>query len=290
VQSDAHVAQYGLIKKVVEWEDVTLPENLKAKALAELPNVVTGLTNIQITAIDLSGIPDAPAADSFRFLQYVQVKSAYHSIDTQMIVVQMSTDLLDPSANRLTFGHEVKGLASYTSSQNDRLVSIESDYVVNQRITDMINDINSVYTAIYQEGDRIKTEVGQSYVSQNEYATYKQNVSTLLEQTANQFTFWFNNLEEKITSLDGTTQDNFNEWRRYIRMENGALWFGEVGNEMQLKEIYDRISFMRSLVEVAYFSGNELGVDKANVFTSLKIGVFTFFPRANGNLSLLLTG
>ena len=52
-----------------------------------------------------------------------------------------------------------------------------------------------------------------------------------------------------------------------------------------LKIQNDRISFMQGGTEVAYFSNRKLYVTDGEYINSLKVGKYSFFPRANGNLS-----
>ena len=77
----------------------------------------------------------------------------------------------------------------------------------------------------------------------------------------------------------------FQEIRKYIHFVDGNIVLGETGNELTLKVENDKISFLESGVEVAYFSNQKLYVKDGEYLDSLQVGKFAFIPRANGNLS-----
>lgn len=77
---------------------------------------------------------------------------------------------------------------------------------------------------------------------------------------------------------------------KYIRMENGEIVIGIVGNPVSLTLANDRISFKQNGMEVAYLSNNKLYVTDGEFLTSVKIGNFQFIPRNNGNLSFTRVG
>ena len=77
---------------------------------------------------------------------------------------------------------------------------------------------------------------------------------------------------------------------KYIRMENGEIVIGIVGNPVSLTLSNDRISFKQNGMEVAYLSNNKLYVTDGEFLTNVKIGNFQFVPRSNGNLSFMKVG
>lgn len=96
------VERYGWIFKVVEWNDVTLPENLLTKAKAYLAESVNLSVSIELDAIDLS----AANADisTFRLGTYIKVSTAPHALDALLLVRKLSINLDAPSKNKLTLG------------------------------------------------------------------------------------------------------------------------------------------------------------------------------------------
>jgi hypothetical protein len=123
-------------------------------------------------------------------------------------------------------------------------------------------------------------------VSESELETTAQTLSTQITQNAEAITLNFNNLTQEIKTVEGNAQSQFEEIEKYIRFEDGDIILGEVGNEITLRLENDRIRFLQTGAEVAYFSNNKLFVTDAEILGSLRIGKFAFLPRANGNTSL----
>lgn len=151
----------------------------------------------------------------------------------------------------------------------------------NDYVTEVVTTMDS---NIEQTAEAIRTEVEENYTATRAFETYQQSVSTQFEQTKNSFNFTFEELTQQISTLDGDTRAQFEEIVRYIRFVNGNIVLGEVGNEITLRIENDRISFLQSGSEVAYFSNNKLFITDAEVLNSLKLGAFAFKPRANGSL------
>ena len=168
----------------------------------------------------------------------------------------------------------------WTPAPEDVQASIDEkadlDYV-----TDIQTELN---TTIEREAGLIRTEVEREYTAKSELEEYRETVSTQFEQNANSFNFTFQELIQQIETVDEETRVEFEKWVRYIRFVGGNIVLGEVGNEITLQIQHDRISFLQSGAEVAYFSNNKLYVLDVEVLNSLQIGNFAYIPRANGSL------
>jgi len=99
-------AVYGRISKVVEWEDVTLPENLLKKAQAYLETSVLLTNALTVKAVDLH-LTDTQIA-AFRIGQYVSVYSRPHNINEKMLLTELELQLDDPAGSTLMLGREKK--------------------------------------------------------------------------------------------------------------------------------------------------------------------------------------
>lgn len=97
-------------------------------------------------------------------------------------------------------------------------------------------------------------------------------------------------LQNQIDSNSTYTENRLNTISKYIRFVDGKIILGELGNELTLTIQNDRLSFMQSEVEVAYFSNNKLYIKQAEVLTSLKVGKFEWIPGSDGSLSLRKRG
>ena len=125
-----------------------------------------------------------------------------------------------------------------------------------------------------------------------------ESVQTELTQTSEEIRMDFNKtvttyvdgLQNQIDDNTSYAEKQFSTINKYIRFVDGKIILGEMGNELTLTIQNDRLSFMQSNVEVAYFSNNKLYINQAEVLTSLKIGKFEWVPGTDGSLSLRKRG
>ena len=285
------VDQYGWILGAQTWDDVTLPGNLKQKALDALNEQVKTVATIEMSAADLSQM-DA-SFDDFRIGQYVFVDSPPHGMDGEKFLVEkMSLRLDDPAQNKLTFG---RVYATFTEESNKdhqavsdlihRTETIESDYVTNDTITSITED---VYSRIDQSAEEILSEVGSTYVTSDDF---REELSTSLTQTAEGWEMEFNEFRSWVEETNGENQTAFEELRKYIRFIEGNIILGDQNNDLQCIITNSKISFEQNGAEVAYISNNKLYITNAEVLDRFTVGnpssgYFDWIPRANGNLGM----
>ena len=132
IQNDDAVAKYGLILKVVEHEDVTLPEKLIKKGEEDLQEAIKSTSSITVTAADLSGI--GANIESFRFMKNVKCVSKRHGLDFQSPIVALNRNLLDRSDYKITVGDTQKTYTgtSVTSkrdseSKSEEIIDLERE-------------------------------------------------------------------------------------------------------------------------------------------------------------------
>lgn len=285
------VDQYGWILGAQTWDDVTLPGNLKQKALDALNEQIKTVSTIEMSAADLSQM-DA-SFDDFRIGQYVFVDSPPHGMDGEKFLVEkMSLRLDDPAQNKLTFG---RVYATFTEESNKdhqavsdlihRTETIESDYVTNDTITSITED---VYSRIDQSAEEILSEVGSTYVTSDDF---REELSTSLTQTAEGWEMEFNEFRSWVEETNGENQTAFEELRKYIRFIEGNIILGDQNNDLQCIITNSKISFEQNGAEVAYISNNKLYITNAEVLDRFTVGnpssgYFDWIPRANGNLGM----
>ena len=144
----------------------------------------------------------------------------------------------------------------------------------------------------------VKNDLASNYSTTTQMNSAIKSVQTELTQTSEEIRMDFNKtvttyvdgLQNQIDDNTSYTEKQFNTINKYIRFVDGKIILGEMGNELTLTIQNDRLSFMQSNVEVAYFSDNKLYINQAEVLTSLKIGKFEFVPGTNGSLSLRKKG
>ncbi len=95
------VNKYGVIVGTVEFEDVTVPENLLRKGRAYLKECISPKQTVEINAVDM-----ALCNNDIKRIQlgWTRVQSAVHGINTDMLLTEMNIDLLNPSNNVYTLG------------------------------------------------------------------------------------------------------------------------------------------------------------------------------------------
>lgn len=291
VYDEEAVAQYGWIFTIQTWDDVTQAGNLKQKALDALQEKIKTVDTIEMTAADLSHIDKT--FDDFQIGQYVFVDSPPHGMDgDKFLVTKMTLRLDDPSQNQLTFGR-VK--TSFTQEQVkdshtvgdliQRTERIESDYVTNDTVTSITED---VYSRIDQTAESIMSEVGSTYVTSE---GFQEELNTRFTQTEEGWEMTFNQFRQWAESENGETQTAFEELRRYIRFISGNIELGDQDNDLKCIISNEKISFTQNGTEVAYISNNKLYITSAEVLDRFTVGnpssgYFDWVPRANGNLGM----
>lgn len=283
---------YGIIyadPALTTWDDVTTAINLKTKGAKFLGDSVKLSATIELKAVDLSNVTDIQA---FHFLEHIQIISLYHNINKVYLLEKIEIDLFNPQNTTIVLGTTFKTLTD--TSLNDKnemqnaitkIEEITKDYVTNEKVSEIVNETIEQSTAIIQTAQSVVIAALQEYVLKQNFEEYQETISTQFEQTAKDFTFLFNTAITQIEEVNGQTNKQFQEIQKYIRLEDGNIILGEVGNELTLNIQNDRIQFLQDNVEVAYFSNNRLYVTDGEFLNSLQLGRFAFKPRANGSLS-----
>lgn len=285
VYDEAAVQEFGWIFKTVTWVDVTVADNLLRKGREELVKTYMLTNTLEVTAVDLSGTDKE--ISSFSVGTYNKVKSDLHGLDDLMLVTKQSLNLTAPQSDKLTLGFEKKTFTEQDKDNSDKIGDlIESvDKVENDSNTAVQHIRQELISLINQTSENIKLEVAENYYLKGETDALVQSISTILEQTKDEFNFIFKGFEQDIGDLENNVNSEFQTWEKYIRFKDGKIYLGEVGNELELQIGNDRISFFQNGLEVAYFAHNKLYVTDGEFLNSLTLGNFAFVPRKNGNLS-----
>lgn len=297
---------YGWIVAPVEdttWDDVTLPSNLKTKATEYLNNKAVMLkSTLELNALDLSTI-DKSVTD-FRMGLYIKLQSTPHGISKTYLLTKKVTPLDNPENMTVTLGETKQTLTGIQiGDKNDTINRVENilgDYVLNDDVTEIVDEKIENSSYIQQLPNQIMTEVSETYTTKTETQTaidnmgeslsttieeLQETMTTQMTQTSEDWTFEFNKIVQQITNVDGTVNANYQELIKYIRFVDGTIVLGVVGNEITLEIRNDRLSFLQNNTEVAYMSNGKLYITDGEFLNSLVIGKFNFIPRANGNLS-----
>lgn len=108
------VNTYGFICAVVDWDNVTDPDNLVKKAKKYLQTSQYAKIALQISAIDLHYLN--PEIEALKMLDEVRCISDPHGMDAMFPVTKVDIDLVNPGNTQYTLGTEI--YASLTSANN----------------------------------------------------------------------------------------------------------------------------------------------------------------------------
>ena len=272
------VATYGWIFKTVVWDDVTVANNLLRKANEHLSQSKNLIGSIELSAIDVPEIGQNP----FRIGTYVKVKSKPHGLDSQFLVSKLHVELTAPTSNKLTLGTTFATFTDQSTGgfkgQGETINGIVGN--VNQTVGTIVEEKTS--SIIQQSADEIVSEVRKDFYTKGETDEMVGTVNTRLTQTDEEFTMQFQTVETQM----GITTKQYHEINKYIRFVDGNIVLGESGNKITLQIENDRISFLRSGAEVAYFANNRLYVTDGEYSNSLRVGNFGLISGSDGNLSI----
>jgi phage minor structural protein len=141
--------------------------------------------------------------------------------------------------------------------------------------------------------EQIRSEVKRDYATADQVGQMNETLSTLAEQSENNFTWTVtkvNEIIEDAAANDNLTREQLNLIHTYMRFGEDGLTIGKAGNPLTFRVINDRLAFYMNDTEVAYLSDNKLYVTQAEILARLQIGKFAYEPQSNGNLSVIYTG
>ena len=158
---------------------------------------------------------------------------------------------------------------------------------------EMENRLAEVHAQISTEADSIRQEVQATYASASDMDAVREQLTTLSEQTENNFTWTvsrYNALSDSVQDAQEATAEQLRLIQTYMTFSEDGLVIGKSGNPFTFRVVNDRLAFYMNNTEVAYLSNNKLYVTQAEILTRLQVGKFAFEPQTNGNLSLIYTG
>lgn len=141
--------------------------------------------------------------------------------------------------------------------------------------------------------EQIRSEVKRDYATSDQMSQVTETLSTLAEQSENNFTWTVtkvNEIIEDAAASDNLTREQLNLIHTYMRFGEDGLTIGKAGNPLTFRVVNDRLAFYMNDTEVAYLSDNKLYVTQAEILARLQIGKFAYEPQSDGNLSVIYTG
>ena len=122
VESTTAQKTYGIVTRTVNFEDVTVPANLKTKGQKYLED--TQFSNIAITARAIDLNMTNSTFEAIKLGDSIRVISKPHGMDRFFPVSSLTLHLDAPEQNEITLGTSVKaGLAERSTSENRSLIA-----------------------------------------------------------------------------------------------------------------------------------------------------------------------
>lgn len=111
----ANISQFGVITKVVTWDDVTTPQALKTKGQKYLTEYQFANAVIEVNAFDLSAVDSG--YNKIKVLDSVRIISDYHGLDSYFVLTKKEHHLCNPAQDVLSFGKVEKQSLSVKTIQ-----------------------------------------------------------------------------------------------------------------------------------------------------------------------------
>ena len=163
VQDDAAVALFGVIEKTVEFEDVTIAENLLKKDALE--EYINSTVSIELSAADLHNLD--VNIEAFRIGDNVRVISRPHGLDRYFLLSKLSLALDSVSSCSMTLGATFK---TFTQRQ------IENEKQLNATVNNTAISVKEVKQEVQAVNDNVvvlSEKVNSEYVTTKTFENYK---------------------------------------------------------------------------------------------------------------------
>lgn len=131
---------FGIISKVVEFEDVSEPVPLRHRAEEALIKALESAVTIEISAVDLSVID--VNVNEFELCKSVRVKSEPHDIDSWFQLTKITLDLVNPENSEYVFGTTYKMLTDQIARNSSSTAEIETAMFISN--SQMLNRISNL--------------------------------------------------------------------------------------------------------------------------------------------------
>lgn len=177
VYSESGVSLYGWIFKVVSWDDVTVAENLKAKAEAYLETLINQAITIELTAIDLHLMDKT--IDSFKLGDYIRVLSAPHNFDSVLLSNKQTLDLLNPANDTLTLGHSY---TTFTDMNKNVSAIVQNVSTIRSSVSNLSNKLGGINTTVIDASAKAEAATESVNNLAGTVAGNAENIAILTEQ------------------------------------------------------------------------------------------------------------
>ena len=200
---------YGWIFKTVVWEDVTLANNLKAKAEEYLESVVNQNITIELNAIDLHLLDRS--IESFKVCDYVHVISKPHNFDAVLLCNKQTIDLLKPENDTVVLGYAI---ASFTGTSSQVAASIST---LGKEVSSIKQDASAIELKVEKLDEDLKSTITQTATEiRQEIANEVNGLNSTITQTVEEIELKISSSYDNSISYIDQTIDSIK-----LSVENG---------------------------------------------------------------------
>lgn len=293
VEDQDAVDLYGVITKVVTFDDVTTETQLLAKGYQALGEQMLMQTTLEINAVDLHllgvdvqgiGLGDA-----------VKVASPPHGIEMYMMVSKLERDLANPANDVVTLGATRKTLTGDYGRDDiarEQIEIIKGDYATSE---DIVNVTRSAESSIEQSTSEIIAMVSEEYATKTELESYSEQISSEVSQTAENVEIKFNEARQMTESVEDVLTSKIEEFQTYYRFDADGAEIGKANNPFKTRIDNTELAFYQYAQKIAWLSNNTLHITNVEIETKMTIGTyengyFDLIPNRNGSLSFVWRG
>lgn len=144
IDDEAAIAQYGYITGTVEFDDITVPENLYEAGRAYLAENNRVRKYYEATVLDLSTIDSS--VTGFEIGNTYRFRNAFMRLDEHLRLLKRTVDIYKPYAPAVVIGDKTLKLTDIASRQN-RLIEYEIPKIRNDTLTAAKSVASSLITA-----------------------------------------------------------------------------------------------------------------------------------------------
>ena len=163
VQLDEAIANFGYVRVLKTWDDVTIAENLKTKAIEWLKSAQYETMTLELKALDMAQFD--VNIDAFNLGNSVRIWALPYGMDTRLPVRKKTIYLQDLQRNEVVLGNTVR--QSFTSQASGAVEQLkreipEETNMLEQSMANamaMLNDPSKGYVTYVFDEDGNRTEI-----------------------------------------------------------------------------------------------------------------------------------
>lgn len=210
IYSRAGRSLYGNITRTEKWDDVTLPYNLKARAVERLSGVgVLVPSTLTVKALDL-GFTNTDVGH-FRVGRNNLVNSAPHGISVKLPLMEMDLDILQPGETMITLGQTSRSLSSQIGEVKKEVAdTVRDDFklALDDNQKNIMSEVEKNITYAVQNSQTVILAAMEKYVLTNDFEEYSKTVESQFQVLSGEISMNLTTTMETLQEYNGEMQKN----------------------------------------------------------------------------------